>query len=765
MSPPTTPPLPTRRTVALLALLGLAEYILIRTCALPIPAAVYPRWSDQIQYLTEAYQGFEYSRTHGFWSGVHETLVNGSAQGTLHDFWAVLLFSITGPSRTAALTLNVLAFLAVQAFTFFVVTRVTRRPALAWIAAALQLALLAPWNGGPGSLIDFRLDWMAACAYGIATAAALASRGFRSTRWSIAFGFIVGIVLLTRFLTGVYFALEYIGLLAIALAGPGRLARVGRILLSGTIAALLAGPLFWLNRVYIYNYYWVGHVTGPERQIRDSHLDRLESIRWTLSEIASAQLGWPLLIGLVGSLAALLLLRRAPQRSAAADDQTLYSDDPIARSSAVPTALLFLVVPAAVLTLHPSKAVAPVNIVVYPALWIALLAIERAARRVTERSLRAVAATGCALALGVFILRATRTPYSGTDLAGAKRLNALTDYIYYRSETAGLAAPRVASTLVSDAWLAGTLNLLGYERHHYWANLEQRLPTSLFAPTPAVMMDQLANSDFVLLLSAPGVTWPFDRASMEIYPQMKAWCDAHLQPLADFSDLGFAVRVYERPTLAHPTGAAPLSLPGMLASAAAAPLTPVPEPPGPPFFTAPPHLLVGQNTPFSLELPTAFRPVVYSAEHLPTGVELEPATGRLHGRLPQRGTYKVPLAATNRRGTSSTNLTVEVTEKTFAGEVQMPATAHAGEPVPLEFAAFDAASTLDFLDITDLTTVKVLDRLVAGPGGRATWQGLYTTSFREPGVHHVAFRFVRYDGHAATPYTFLDELHDITIAP
>jgi hypothetical protein len=73
---------------------------------------VYPRWNDQIQYLTESYTGYESARSRGFVAGLLNALTNPSAQGTLHDFLAIIAFAIAGPSRSAALSLNMLALIA-----------------------------------------------------------------------------------------------------------------------------------------------------------------------------------------------------------------------------------------------------------------------------------------------------------------------------------------------------------------------------------------------------------------------------------------------------------------------------------------------------------------------------------------------------------------------------------------------------------------------------------------------------------------------------
>jgi hypothetical protein len=165
-------------------------------------AWIYPRWYDQVQYLQQAYDGYEEAQKGGFAQGVRQTLTQGSAQGSLHGFFALMAFEAVGPSRMAALSLNLTAFLALQAATFLAVRRLSGSLPIAWASIALLASLHFPWSGGPGSAIDFRLDWMAACAYGVALAAAIAGRGFCSTRWAVLCGAMVGTVIMLRFLTG-----------------------------------------------------------------------------------------------------------------------------------------------------------------------------------------------------------------------------------------------------------------------------------------------------------------------------------------------------------------------------------------------------------------------------------------------------------------------------------------------------------------------------------------------------------------------------------
>src|SRR4051812_23802398 len=60
---------------ALLALFA-AEFTLFDQVGARNHSWIYPRWNDQVQYLTECYKGWEFLRAHGFWRGIAETLLN-----------------------------------------------------------------------------------------------------------------------------------------------------------------------------------------------------------------------------------------------------------------------------------------------------------------------------------------------------------------------------------------------------------------------------------------------------------------------------------------------------------------------------------------------------------------------------------------------------------------------------------------------------------------------------------------------------------------
>lgn len=91
-----------------------------------------------------------------------------------------------------------------------------------------------------------------------------------------------------------------------------------------------------------------------------------------------------------------------------------------------------------------------------------------------------------------------------------------------------------------------------------------------------------------------------------------------------------------------------------LAAAPAAPeiLTPPPAPT--PRINGPTVFGVRPGAPFLYQIPvTGDRPMTYAVEHLPAGLTVDPATGRITGALASAGEYAVAFRATNARGTAT----------------------------------------------------------------------------------------------------------------
>lgn len=549
-----------RLIAVLLAIVFVGEFFWFDRFGSRRVTSIYPRWNDQIQYLTEAYSGYEFARQHGWGAGLWHSLTNPSAQGTLHDLGAVLAFSVAGPSRSAALALNMLALIAWQAALFFSVARCTRNKTVATLAALLPLALAGPWENVPGSAYDFRLDHLALCALGISSAVAVLTDGFRHRFWTLAFGLCVGFTLLTRFITGTYFAVLLAIYLVSVAVGGGRRQRALNLLGATLLAAAVAGPILWLNRESVWNYYYIGHYIGPESAIRNQNFGVLRSLGFVFRWLGERHLG-PFFGLLCAGLGATLAAMRSITKSAPGgpDDSGSVS---IGTKPLLTSGLAFLFAPALVLTLHPQKSEVVLSALVPGVVLIATAMLNalypqlgrRDGRRVTPGSV--IGILGCASALAFFTQRQVRAIEHPWTLASAREVNLTADHIFRTSEASGLNRPRVAVDNITDAFDARVLRVVCYERHHVERDFEMKLPNGIGEPKAEDVRQAVAESDFVFLTGndiAPG-SYPYDRKLAEMRPELRMWCEAHMRFVRTFQFGGVPITLYQRRELVSPPG-------------------------------------------------------------------------------------------------------------------------------------------------------------------------------------------------------------------
>lgn len=544
---PRLPPFLRSPAVWLLLAVLVAEFGLFDQVGARRHTAVYPRFNDQIQYLTESYAGHEFARRHGLVAGLLNALTNPSAQGTLHDVLAVAALHVAGPSRSAALALNLLALAGWQLALFLALSRTSGSRPLAFAAAMLPLALAGPWRDGPGTAYDFRLDHLAMCGLGITAAAAILADGFHSRSGAKWFGVAVGLTLLTRFITGTYFVLVFAGLAAWILLSPGpeRRARGVNLLRAAGLALALAGPIFWLNYDLVRDYYWIGHYVGPESAIRSQNFGVVRSFDYVFRELGVRHLGAAFGLFAAAGAGGLALLRTSERRPVNADAWVI--------------GLVFLLAPAVVLVLHVQKsevvvsALAPGAVTLVAALWAV------AARRAGAKALAGFAGLAALAALALFA-RAQQVPvFSADQLADLRQVNTLAERLQARWQAAPRptgGAPRsarVAVDHITDALDAQVLRVVIYERRHVLPRLEMTLPTGIAEPMEAEVMERLARSDFVFLTEDESAgPYPYDRAVAALRPRLRVWCEAHLRPAERFTLRGRRMVLYQRRDLPFP---------------------------------------------------------------------------------------------------------------------------------------------------------------------------------------------------------------------
>ena len=127
--------------------------------------------------------------------------------------------------------------------------------------------------------MDFRIDFIACCLFGVFISLVLRSRLFASWGWSVAVGAAASLLVLFRFLSLLYVA-GILGALFLYLCAALYLRRqnpavrqhlfcqLRGLVTAGLLLGVLVVPAVWYHREYISRYY-LGHLTDGESKIRD----------------------------------------------------------------------------------------------------------------------------------------------------------------------------------------------------------------------------------------------------------------------------------------------------------------------------------------------------------------------------------------------------------------------------------------------------------------------------------------------------------------
>ncbi|HWA24529.1 MAG TPA: hypothetical protein VG734_02560 [Lacunisphaera sp.] len=546
------PPLRARWMWVAAVLLLAAEFMIFDRATSRHHARYYPRWNDQIQYLSESYRGYEDAKAHGFVHGLQATLTNPVPQGTLHDVAALFVFTVAGgPSRSAALSLNMLAFLAWQAALLFAFTRASGSWTVGWMAFGLLPCLYWPWSAEAGSAVDFRLDHSAMCLLGLSAATAVLTRGFRAAGWSAALGVALGFTVIERFLTSVYLVPIFFLTIGWILCGPEKRLRLRNLFLAGLVTSALVGPVFWMNRHQLYEYYWVGQVSSAEAAARLPGYTLWQSVQFVFLYFREQQLG-PWFLGTVTVLTlpllGLALWSRRRDRAASfprPDWDWLY------------LSLVFFAVPTLVLCVHQQKSNIVLGVMVPGAIlfvgWVWAVLWPRAAatlRALPTGRFGPVVFAVVAVYAGArfFCVRQFWQPHSQAFIEGSQRVNHLSDYFFDHSRAAGLATARIGVDQVTDAFDAQIMRVVCYERKGIWMPYQMLLPTGILEAPEDVIMERLRECDFVLVTDemVGHGHWPYDKQMRRLYPTVKAWCEANLRHVETFPIFDRKMSLYQR---------------------------------------------------------------------------------------------------------------------------------------------------------------------------------------------------------------------------
>jgi hypothetical protein len=235
----------------------------------------FPGFHDQTLYLTTSYRLQEEITTNGIHAVVREIVGPTLPTGLLLPIEGVIPSFLISDPRLARLILNFAVFCGLQVTVFLLCANYWRNMALGVIAVGLLLCTQTAWFWA-GGIFDFRLDFIAFCLYGIWVCLVIYSNVYLSTTLSVVGGLVAALLVLHRFLTGVYLFVILVYLLFLFVAywvlvpEHRRNSRVRLLNLALSSAYLfgLTTPILSRNWSAIHGYYVGLHATGEERWVR-----------------------------------------------------------------------------------------------------------------------------------------------------------------------------------------------------------------------------------------------------------------------------------------------------------------------------------------------------------------------------------------------------------------------------------------------------------------------------------------------------------------
>jgi hypothetical protein len=550
--------------LALTALL-LLQQVLLRQYALREITWAYPTNFDQVQYLSQSYDTYVHIQADGLLPGLGYGLRLWAPQGMLIHLQASLLFVLLGPSRLSALTLNFIYFALFQVTLVGTLRWLTRRWDIALLGLGLLLAARSPFFDS-GGLMDFRIDFIAFCLFGTLICLVIRSGMFASWRWSLAVGALAILLVLFRFLTATYLVGIFGGF---GLFLCARLLRSGSDLqaraqlvrqlsglgLAGALFLLVVLPALWGHREQLWSYYGIGHFAGQEKEIR--------ARAGNISNILIAVLYYPrsVVVHHAGAVFTIVGLLALATTAAVFRDRLTLRAWFLRQTLDIRINYLFLaiclVVPYIILTLDVAKSAVVGNIFLPIVLWLLVITVIALTRSASVDSNHLVMKSGmialAALSMGAGMIyqswQLSRLSALSQHRSDTEQVIQIHDLIFEYSRQHGLTAPRVSNDHIVDYINANVLNVVIYERHGVFLNSAAGIGTSIFAPSDAEVIEQVQQSDFVILSTPQAdeqLVFPFDIAMQALHPNLVALCDQHFEQLRRFQIANRDLVLYAR---------------------------------------------------------------------------------------------------------------------------------------------------------------------------------------------------------------------------
>jgi hypothetical protein len=534
-----------------LGFLLLLLFVFFRTFVLREIAWAYPADYDQTKYLGLSYGTYETVLERGLAAGLRQWGTTAYENGMLIHLPALALMLAFGGGRLTVLAVNYAAL----ALYLVVVAAVVR----SWTGSARMALLGVGLALGTGSFwfqnqVDYRLDFSSLCLFGIFVSLVMRSAVFRERRWAVAAGLAAAALVANRFLTSLYVAGIYAGMLVyFAAVCPWLLKRrepaaLKNAALSAAVGAALSLPAVLVSARAIYGYYVVQQ--GIEKSVRDAEFSVAGVLEFWLyypKSLLAHHVGLPLAIASV--LAVTLGVVAARSRARPRISWPSWCTD-----AAVFLAIGFLVILGALtanITRSPVVGGTAVPLFTWSVVLasMALFGTGTAADGRVHRAATVAAALTLVLTVGaqlVFYSSHHRFWKARDDMREIGRMYA--DIGRY-AEDVDWPSPVVASDSQRDYLIAGAITAAHYESTGRLVPFRASLAGgNVMAPPRDVLLAQMRDADFLILthrrdpMEPP---YPIVAALEEVRPELNA-AASRMLPVGEYPILGRLVSLYAR---------------------------------------------------------------------------------------------------------------------------------------------------------------------------------------------------------------------------
>lgn len=522
----------------------------------------YPKSYDQTVYLLESYKLHENMLFKGRILK-YATQFPLLPQSLLFHVQAALFFLFFGASRFSALMINFIYFALLQTVSFGLFKSLSDKYRYGFIFCGILLTT--------NSIIlsnDFRIDFIAACLYGITCAAIIKSHIFLSRRWTwISLGCSV-LLIMMRYVTVCYviglMGLLFLYYLCSYLIYPNLTDtknRLCNLVLFAVGLLIFITPILWLNRDIIYHYYIVGHVTGDEKLMRLTVALNIMHVPYTFlfyPKVFFASHFTPttlIQLGCILILYSFVILYLKYQRHIKAIGKLSFNV-----KDNVIFLLLAVFVPTFVLSMDMSKSFLVINIIVAPFIYLLLFIYMFFSEKLFI--LLPKLANQLLTCVTIFFLSAGIYSYcmhltkerehhyrDDKDFQVTQMVDAIGDYassLHWQTLNA-------SSDYLAD-YINAPIGPFYYERHGELFDVTT-LPlgnNGMTRITKETAFTSLANADiFTTNLSdyTPDKIFPFEQSIAPFRGELQHYARQHMVELGDYYIFNSWLRVYARPDL------------------------------------------------------------------------------------------------------------------------------------------------------------------------------------------------------------------------